>query len=126
MIKESKNIVLLFLILFLLVSCFDEKEKINYRGSKEISKNLYLEFYSPGIGGVLASDIRTIYLTDSNDVNIYLFSMYDDESYDCEIDSLYFKGLKYRLVQNNIRKPPFKVYIDSIIIDIKTFKVVEK
>jgi len=63
MIKESKKIGILLLILFLVFSCVDKKAKINYRGTKEISKNLYVEFYTPSIGGVLGNDLGTAFLT---------------------------------------------------------------
>ena len=126
MIKESKKIGILLLILFLVFSCVDKKAKINYRGTKEISKNLYVEFYTPSIGGVLGNDLGTAFLTDSTSNEIFLGTMDDHQGFDFFVDSIKFKALKYSDVFISFKKGYKKVYVDSIIIDLKTFKVIDK
>jgi len=52
--------------------------------------------------------------------------MDDHQGFDFFVDSIKFKALKYSDVFISFKKGYKKVYVDSIIIDLKTFKVIDK
>jgi hypothetical protein len=121
--KSAKPLIII-LILILLCFCVDKKSKTHYRFTERIQNNLYIEYYEPGTGGagIFSGSLRSAYLTDSANINIFLFAYHDDEGFDVFLDSIQFKALKYRNILIDFNKFPKKEYFDSVIVDLKTKK----
>ncbi len=80
-----KNILLLFVILFI-SGCCGKYSKNNYFATRFISSGLYVEIFQVYSGGVYAGNSYSYYLTDSINFRIYIGTEYhDDEMLLCEL-----------------------------------------
>lgn len=110
-------------LLFLLISCRDEKSKKNYLSTVNVCDHLYVENYSIYKGGVQGGDIHSNYLTDSNNFRIFI-GTYDDSrvfNYECRNDSIIVNTIS-RIIADNNRTLSKKYYSLSKLKSSKKFE----
>lgn len=126
--KRYKVIIVISLIIliFRFFIYIDVKSKINYRGTRKLSNNLYVESFEPiaGGAGIFSGSVHSKYLTDSVNLNYFLGTVDDHGGYDFSFtnDSNYFISKRYEDIMITINAYR-KEYLDSVIIDLKTHEV---
>ena len=92
--------------------------KSNHLHTDEIGSGIYEERFKPFSGGVLMSDTKSYYLTDSTSFRILLGQCDEKELYRCKVLGDTIKAVKY---SRRIRYGK-ETAIDSVFFSIKTLK----
>jgi hypothetical protein len=89
----------LILFFFLLFTNCNEKLKENFIQTKIISNNVYIEIYETKANqGVFASSYFSYFLTDSNNINVFIDEVDDDYGFDFNVQTDVLIVMKYKKV----------------------------